>query len=409
MLAVRLASRRCIRTVRTPSLVRMETTVQTPTKTETLSERQLLKYVKELSMEDAAKNVDLSPEVEAELNKEFAEVIRKFALEPDLRKEMLRVFERTAAQGARSARIETSEKEAADGNIRGRQQFPNIQRSDPTDVYSSQELFARQKFHEQQTSRLGASVEQVYRPHEDVLRPPSARETTIAKLLAAGAHLGHSTSRFRQSTQPFVYGIRDGIHIIDLDQTLTHLRRAAKVCEGISEKGGLILFVGTRKGHERTLQVAAERANAFYVHTRWVPGTLSNATEISGEWDRVEVDMADRPTDRELSQNLKKTIVKPDLVVILNPVENRNAIRECIAAKVPTIAVIDTDSEPSLVTYPIPANDDSLRATDLIAGVLSRAAQKGRETRLRKVKEFEAKNAQQQEQLGKPEAEPTDV
>lgn len=344
-------------------------------------------------------NVKLSPEVEKELNQEFERLVKDFAVNPDLSKDILRLVERTSAQRPKTVKIggSSNDRSSKSGNIRSSTAdlFPNVRRTGTSEPYSSQELYLRTLFHQRNTTRLGASVENVYKPHEDVFNPPTSRETSISTLLAAGTHLGHSTALFRPSTQPYIYGVRDGIHIINLESTLSHLRRASSVVEGLAEKGGIILYVGTRQGQQRSLQMAAKRSNSYYVHSRWVPGTLSNATEISSEWERMEVDMADSPTDRELSLNLQKTIVKPDLVVVLNPIENRSALKECTAAKIPTIGIIDTDSEPSLVTYPIPANDDSLRSTDLILGVLSNAGKKGREKR---VKNFELYKKQLEEQ-----------
>ncbi|CAN6659453.1 small ribosomal subunit protein uS2m [Trichomonascus vanleenenianus] len=346
-------------------------------------------------VEELVKGVDLSPEVEARLNKEFQEALRDFAIEPDLSHDIFKLAERTSAQGPRSVAAPKPGVDAT-GNVMGHNLYPNVRRTSPQEPYSQQELFLRQRFHSRNSDRLGAKLENVYQPHKDTLQPPTIRETSISTLIAAGAHLGHATGLFRPSTQPFIYGERDGIHIIDLDQTLIYLRRASKVVEGIAEKGGLIVFVGTRPGQQRALQVAANRAGGYYVHSRWVPGTLSNATQISSEWQRMEVDMGDNPTGRELSPNLQKTLVKPDLVVVLNPVENRNCLRECVAAKVPTIGIIDTDSEPSLVSYPIPANDDSLRATDLLLGVLSRSAEKGRLARLHKFKHHQTSMAEKE-------------
>lgn len=229
---------------------------------------------------------------------------------------------------------------------------------------------------------LGSNISNVYRPHEDILKPATVASTSIETLLAAGVHLGHSTSLFRSSTQPYIYGVRDGIHIINLETTLVHLRRAAKVAQEIAAQGGIILYLGTRQGQQRGLEEAASRSGGYYVHRRWVPGTLTNCREISQHWGRMEVDMGDVPTGRLLSPRITRSLLKPDLVVILNPVENRNAIYECIQCNVPTIGIVDTDSEPSLLTYPIPGNDDSIRATDLIVGIISKAAQKGRKSRL---------------------------
>lgn len=356
---------------------------------------QLLKTLYSRPMLENYDHVDLSPELEQELNREFNNAIKDFATEADLTQDIIKLVERSSVQGPKNSMGVKSEQQKQ-GNIRGIQNFPNVRRTESTDSYSSQELYLRRLFHAKNVTKLGAELSNVYKPHKDTLQPPSIQQTSINTLIAAGAHLGHSTALFRPSTQPYIYGIRDGIHIIDLDQTLVHLRRASKVVEAVGEKGGVILFVGTRTGQQRCLQKAAERAGAYYVHSRWVPGTLTNATQISGSWERVEVDMGGNPTDRVLSPSLKKTILKPDLVVLLNPVENRNAIAECIASKVPTIGIIDTDSEPSLVTYPVPANDDSLRSVELITGVLSQAAQKGKNMRLQNFNKYKA--AQQQEE-----------
>lgn len=331
-------------------------------------------------------SVKLSPEVEKRLNEEFSKFVNDFAIDYDFFEEKVNLLEDSPFRETDFKKIldksnEQKHSVGPDGNMRGRNQFPHVVPTDSESGYSLQELYLRRLFHAK-TAAKGAELKDVYEPFRDLRSPPSIRETSISTLLAAGAHLGHSTSLLRQNNQPFLYGIRDGVHVIDLNQTLVHLRRAAKVIEGISEKGGVILFVGTLAGQERTVQVAADRANGYYVHSRWIPGTLTNATQISGQWARVELDMGDNPTSRELSSALKKAIVKPDVVVILNPVENRNLINECRLARVPTIGIIDTNSEPSLVSYPIPANDDSLRTSDLIAGVLSRAAKTGRSKRL---------------------------
>ena len=113
-----------------------------------------------------------------------------------------------------------------------------------------------------------------------------------------------------------------------------------------------------------------------------VPGTLTNPTEISSSWERHEVDYFGNPTGRELTLNESMSIIKPDLLVVLNPTENRNALKEAMKARVPTIGIIDTDSEPSLVTYPIPANDDSLRSVSLLTSILAKAGERGVQTRL---------------------------
>lgn len=262
--------------------------------------------------------------------------------------------------------------------------FPFLIPSAKEKPYTSQELFLRQLNHASNTAKLGAHIKNVYYPHKDIHNPLTPEKVSISKLLASGVHLGQSTSLWRASTQPYIYGEYRGVHIIDLNQTLFYLKRAAKVIEGIAERGGIILFLGTREGQKKGLEEAAKKTHGFFVSSRWIPGTLTNPTEISGEWERHEVDLADNPTGRELSPDEQTSIVKPDLLVVLNPTENRNALKEAMQARVPTIGIIDTDSEPSFVTYPIPGNDDSLRSVNLLLGVLAKAGERGLQNRLQK-------------------------
>lgn len=261
-------------------------------------------------------------------------------------------------------------------------EFPYLSQSGKDEPYSEQELYVRQLKHASHTGKLGADISNVYFPHKDIFNPPSLQQVSIEKLMAAGVHLGQSTALYRASTQPYIYGEYKGIHIIDLNQTLSHLKRAAKVVEGVAENGGLILFLGTREGQKRALVKAAERVKGYYVASKWVPGTLTNPTEISSNWERHEVDYLGNPTGRELTLNESTSIIKPDLMIVLNPTENRNALKEAMKARVPTIGIIDTDSEPSLVTYPIPGNDDSLRSVNLLTGILAKAGERGVQTRL---------------------------
>lgn len=329
-----------------------------------------IKTVDELSAQSPS---SVPKDLADQMNAEFDSLLTDFVLNARID---------TTTTEDKSSTPKLKKKAAKAGNIYGNERFPNLHPTGTTEPYSSQELYLRREHQARVLGGLGSSIENVYKPHEDVLKPPSISQTTLSTLLAAGAHLGHSVSRFRPTTQPYIYGIREGIHIIDLEQTLVHLRRAAKVIESVAEQGGIIVYVGTRPGQQRSVEVAANRSGGYYVHRRWVPGTLSNSRDISQRWERMEVNMGDEPTGRVLAPHLRQSIVKPDLVVILNPIENRHALNECGRNNVPTIGIVDTDSEPSLITYPIPGNDDSIRATDIIVGVLSKAAEKGYKRRL---------------------------
>ncbi|OBA23205.1 hypothetical protein METBIDRAFT_29730 [Metschnikowia bicuspidata var. bicuspidata NRRL YB-4993] len=260
-------------------------------------------------------------------------------------------------------------------------QFPNLQPTPDYKAYSEQELFLRHMAHVGHTGHLGTHQTQVYEPSEDTFNPRSVSELSIAQLMAAECHLGHAKALWRPSTQPFIYGEYQGVHLIDLNHTLVALRKAAKVTRAVAAKGGVILYVGTSRLKEQqvALEEAARRSNAYCVTHRWIPGTITNFTEVSRQIlgpQKALVNLADEPTGKYFTTT-EGTIIKPDLIVLMNPVENRNCIGESIKLRIPTIGLCDTNMEPTLLTYPVPCNDDSMRASSLILGVLLRAAQEG--------------------------------
>lgn len=265
-------------------------------------------------------------------------------------------------------------------------QFPNLTPSDSTSPYSQVELTIRQRHHAQVMGNLGSNIKNVYQPHKLISNPPKVNQITTEKLMAAGAHLGRSTELFNHNFQPFVYGKYKGLHIIDLEKTSSYLKSASKVVQQVAENGGLILFLGLKVGQLRSIKEAAERCNGYYVARKWIPGAITNSLE--NPKPRHEVDMQDLSTNRELTTDESNQVVKPDLIVILNP-ENANvAIKEANQARIPTIGIIDSNVDPNLVTYPIPANSNSVRTTNLITGVLGRAGETGLQRRLKRVMEY---------------------
>ena len=182
----------------------------------------------------------------------------------------------------------------------------------------------------------------------------------------------------------YIFGIRQGIHIISLDQTAAHLRRACRVVSGVAERAGLILFVGTRAGQDRCVVKAAQMAGGCHLFERWTPGSLTNGHQILGRCRMKVVDELDREITGYDEELRERQVLKPDLVVCLNPLENYVMLHECGLNTIPTIGIIDTDANPTWVTYPIPANDDSLRCVQVIAGVLGRAGQEGQAIRKEK-------------------------
>lgn len=216
-------------------------------------------------------------------------------------------------------------------------------------------------------------------------------------LLANQTHLGHHTSLWNPANSSYIEGVRHGIHIISLDITYAYLTRAVKVIREVAHRGGLILFVGTRKGQEDIIVRCAARAGGYHIFDRWVPGTLTNGQQLLGNCAVKIVDVNDQEIEsyREMLDQGKHSVIKPDLVVCTNPIENEVCLHECGLNDVPTIGIVDTDANPSWVTYPIPANDDSLRSVALVAGVLSRAARQGQQMRMAAAREGKATYSQE--------------
>ena len=236
------------------------------------------------------------------------------------------------------------------------------------------------------TKNLGTITRPAYEPHTLVINPPSPSDITIPLLIASQSHLGHKTSHWNPGNSRYIFGIRQGIHIISPDVTAAHLRRACRVVSGVAERGGLILFVGTRPGQDRCVVKAAELAEGCHLFERWTPGSITNGHQLLGACRTKVVDEFDQEIPGFEQELKERSVLKPDLVVVLNPIENWVLLHECGLNAIPTIGIVDTDADPTWVTYPIPANDDSMRCVQVIAGVLGRAGQEGQESRIEMAK-----------------------
>lgn len=208
-------------------------------------------------------------------------------------------------------------------------------------------------------SRYGSHQTSRWSLRDSLHRP--AKDATLSALLASGAHFGHASSRMNPNFMPYAYGTRAGITLIDLDHTLPLLRRAAKVVRAIAANDGQIVFIGTRPDLRPVVQKAAQRlgSQGYHVGDRWLPGTLTNKWQMFGH------------------ETVRSKRVIPDLVVLLNPLSNMVAIQECALSNVPTIGIVDSNVDPRVVMYPIPANDESPRTAEIVAGVLSIAGREG--------------------------------
>ncbi|EED23878.1 40S ribosomal protein S2, putative [Talaromyces stipitatus ATCC 10500] len=246
----------------------------------------------------------------------------------------------------------------------------------------SRKAFLQAARQRQKLKSIGTTISQTYDPNTLLKNPPKPAEVTLELLLASQSHLGHTTSRWNPQNSRYIFGIREGVHIISLDVTAAYLRRAAKVVEEVARRGGLILFAGTRPGQKECVVRAAEMARGYHVFERWIPGSLTNGQQILGNCEIKVVNALDEELPDYKQYLTERPVLKPDLVICLNPIENEVLLHECGLNNIPTIGIIDTDADPTRVTYPIPANDDSLRCVQLIAGALGRAGEEGQRLRL---------------------------
>lgn len=208
------------------------------------------------------------------------------------------------------------------------------------------------------TRSLGSRVERRYVPTKLISNPPGPEDVTLELLMASQTHMGHNTSTWNPANSRYIYGVRQGIHIISLETTAAHLRRAARVVEEVSYRGGVILFVGTRKGQMEIVTKASELAGACHLFTKWTPGSITNRDVLLKGFSTKVVDHLDQEINGfDMYKGTARPLL-PDLVVCLNPLENYTLLYECGLKNIPTIGVIDTDTDPSWVTYTIPANDD---------------------------------------------------
>ena len=221
-------------------------------------------------------------------------------------------------------------------------------------------------------------------------------EFTMRQLLEAGVHFGHQTHRWNPKMRNYIYGSRNGIHIIDLSQTVPLLHQALVTTAETVAKGGRVLFVGTKRSASELVADAAKRSAQYYVNSRWLGGTLTNWKTISHSIKtlRTTDDMLGKEqsglTKREMleltrtKEKLDKSLggIKdmggvPDLLFVIDTNKEQIAIKEANRLGIPVIAIIDTNSDPAGVTYPIPGNDDAGRAVALYCDLISRACIEG--------------------------------
>ncbi len=222
--------------------------------------------------------------------------------------------------------------------------------------------------------------------------------TTIKQLLEAGAHFGHQTSRWHPRMKSYIFTKRNGIHIIDLEQTASMLDRACDFIRQVVAEDGNILFVGTKKQAHEAIEEEAKRCNMYYVNQRWIGGVLTNFAIIQARIDHL-VRLEDQQTRGEFNRLPKKEALKleeeilrlnqqmggfkemtslPGALFIIDPSKERIALAEAKRVGIPVVAIVDTNCNPDDIDYPIPGNDDAIRAIRLMCSKIADAVIEGK-------------------------------
>ncbi len=224
---------------------------------------------------------------------------------------------------------------------------------------------------------------------------------TLRPLFEAGVHFGHNTRRWNPKMQNYLFGVRNNVHIIDLEQTVPLMQNALQTMRDVAASGGRVLFVGTKRQAQEKIAEAAKRCGQYYVDHRWLGGMLTNWKTISQSIKRL----------RELTEKLENPGAKfakketlqmtrdrdkleralggikdmgglPDIIFVIDTIKENIAIAEAVKLGVPVIAVVDSNSDPTSITHPIPGNDDASRAIDLYCDMAAQAVLDGLQAEL---------------------------
>jgi small subunit ribosomal protein S2 len=222
-------------------------------------------------------------------------------------------------------------------------------------------------------------------------------QITMKEMLDAGVHFGHQTQRWNPKMKPFVFTSRGGIHIIDLQQTAELTKKAIDFVTKVASEGGKMIFVGTKKQAVEPIQEAAKKCGQFYVTKRWLGGTLTNFVTIKQSIDRMKriEQMREKGeleffTKKERIQ-IEKEYVKlhdylegikemkqaPQLMFVVDVIKEHIAVAEAKRLGIPVVGICDTNSDPEIIDYPIPGNDDAIRSIKIFANILAEAYNEG--------------------------------
>lgn len=246
-------------------------------------------------------------------------------------------------------------------------------------------------------------------------------DTLIRQLLEAGVHFGHQTKRWNPKMNKFIFGQRSGIYIIDLQKTAKRLKAASEFLQTLAASGKNVLFVGTKKQAQEIITFEATRCGMFYVNQRWLGGTLTNFQTIRKSINRLKdlQNLKNPESHAALTKKEKAVLDKevaglskkfsgiaqmeslPAALIIVDPKNEETAFKEAKRLNVPVVALLDTNCDPEEITYPIPGNDDAIRAIKLVVSLLADSVLAGRQAYLA------GKQAEVQKQKEEQEAKET--
>jgi len=225
-------------------------------------------------------------------------------------------------------------------------------------------------------------------------------QTVVKELLEAGVHFGHQARRWNPKMDRYILAKRHGIHVVDLRKTADCLEAAVNAARQVGERGGKVMFVGTKKQAQETVAAEARRCGQHYVNRRWLGGQLTNFKTIkariaklkeletakeNGTWERfskkeaLSLDREREKLERSLG-GIKHLDRMPDMLFVVDPKRERIAVAEANHMGIPVVAIADTNCDPDVIDYPIPGNDDATKAIRLITGRIADAIMEGRKT-----------------------------
>ena len=224
---------------------------------------------------------------------------------------------------------------------------------------------------------------------------------TLRQLFEAGVHFGHNTRRWNPKMQPYLFGVRNNVHIIDLEQTVPMFQRGLQAMRDVAAAGGRVLFIGTKHQAQEKIAESAKRCGQYYVDHRWLGGMLTNWKTVSQSIKRLR-DLTEKLEDKSIKLSKKEALqmsrhrdkleralggIKdmgglPDIIFIIDTIKENNAITEALKLGIPVVAIVDSNSDPVHINFPIPGNDDASRAIDLYCDLAAQAILDGLEAEI---------------------------